>query len=294
MHSRTSHGLSARQQRRCSSTAAHRAPRPAVGRVLVHASNNGSSSNGVGSCPTPAETARTIVDIVNEGALCSVSADGSPLGAPVAYRLDKDGQPVIQVAAASLEAANLQRDARVSLLVQPTAFPARGIASVALQGKVQAVEAEDGAAADPAAYKLHVDQCVYYGGLDNSGVGQAVSGDDYRSAEPDALRKFAEELITAWNTDRAEDIYRIVSAHLGVPLVEMAYAELLWLDRLGMYIRSEVAGGAPEVVRVPFYRPVIDERDARSVITMAAQLAWESERCYVPPLPAIFQDAASN
>jgi hypothetical protein len=74
----------------------------------------------------------------------------------------------------------------------------------------------------------------------------------------------------------------------------MAYAELLWLDRLGMYIRSEVIGRAPEVVRVPFYRPVLDERDARSVITMAAQLAWESERSYVPPLPAIFQDAASN
>lgn len=74
----------------------------------------------------------------------------------------------------------------------------------------------------------------------------------------------------------------------------MAYAELLWLDRLGMYIRSEVAGRAPEVVRVPFYRPVLDERDARSVITMAAQLAWESERDYIPPLPAIFQDAASN
>lgn len=54
-----------------------------------------------------------------------------------------------------------------------------------------------------------------------SGVGQAVSGDDYRAAEPDTLRKFAVELITAWNTDRAEDIYRIVSAHLGVPLVEV-------------------------------------------------------------------------
>lgn len=54
-----------------------------------------------------------------------------------------------------------------------------------------------------------------------SGVGQAVSGDDYRAAEPDTLRKFAVELISVWNTDRAEDIYRIVSAHMGVPLVEV-------------------------------------------------------------------------
>lgn len=131
---------------------------------------NGSSSNGAhsGTCPTPAETARTIVDIVNDASLCSVCADGSPLGAPVSYQLDKDGQPVIQVAAASLEGTNLQRDARVSLLVQPTTFPARGVASVALQGKVQEHEVEESSSSSGAvAYKLHVDQCVYYGGLDN-------------------------------------------------------------------------------------------------------------------------------
>ncbi len=29
------------------------------------------------------------------------------------------------------------------------------------------------------------------------------------------------ELIAVWNSDRAEDIYRIVSAQLGVPLVEV-------------------------------------------------------------------------
>jgi hypothetical protein len=75
----------------------------------------------------------------------------------------------------------------------------------------------------------------------------------------------------------------------------MAYAELLWVDQLGMYINTEVAGReAAEVVRVPFYRPVLDERDARSVITMASQIAWERERAYNPPLPSIFMDAAAN
>ena len=74
---------------------------------------------------------------------------------------------------------------------------------------------------------------------------------------------------------------------------QMAYAELLWLDRLGMYIRAEVAGGPPQVVRVPFYRPVLDERDARSVVTMAAQIAWEAERSYVPPLPDAAAAAAA-
>lgn len=76
--------------------------------------------------------------------------------------------------------------------------------------------------------------------------------------------------------------------------LQMSYAELLWVDYLGMYIRAEVDGGEPQVVRVPFYRPVLDERDARSVITMAAQIAWERERAYTPPVPSIFANAASN
>ncbi|GBG00252.1 hypothetical protein Rsub_12896 [Raphidocelis subcapitata] len=272
-------------------------PRRVVG--VADGAKNGttsSSSNGshASACPTPAETARTIVDIVNEGALCSLCADGSPLGAPVAYALDSDGQPVISLASASPEAANLARDARASLLVQPTAFPARGVASVALQGTVAPHDlGEEGSGSGAVAYKLNVAQCVYYGGLDNSGAGVTVSGEDYRGAEPDTLRRFAGELIGVWNNDRAEDIYRIVAAHLGAALVDMAYAELLWLDRLGMYIRAEVAGGPPQVVRVPFYRPVLDERDARSVITMAAQIAWEAERSYVPPLPDAAAAAAA-
>lgn len=62
-------------------------------------------------------------------------------------------------------------------------------------------------------------------------------------------------------------------AHL-FSLAQMSYAELLWVDRLGMWVRAEAAGHlqGTTIVRVPFYRPVLDERDARSVITMAAQV----------------------
>jgi hypothetical protein len=31
----------------------------------------------------------------------------------------------------------------------------------------------------------------------------------------------------------------------------------------------------------------------RSVLTMAAQVAWEKDRPYVPPVPSIFTDAAA-
>jgi hypothetical protein len=42
-----------------------------------------------------------------------------------------------------------------------------------------------------------------------------------------------------------------------------------------------------QVVRVTFAREVADERDARSTLTMLAQLAWERERNYVPVIPQI-------
>jgi hypothetical protein len=47
--------------------------------------------------------------------------------------------------------------------------------------------------------------------------------------------------------------------------LQMMYAELLWVDRLGLYISCESEGGKSKVVRVPFIRPVLDERDARCV-----------------------------
>ena len=76
----------------------------------------------------------------------------------------------------------------------------------------------------------------------------------------------------------------------------MSYAELVWVDRLGMYVRTEADSESPSstVVRVPFFRPVVDVRDVRSVITMAAQLAWEGDRPYSPPLPDVFAGVASN
>jgi hypothetical protein len=48
-----------------------------------------------------------------------------------------------------------------------------------------------------------------------------------------------------------------------------------------------VIGEKARVTRVPFYREVKDERDARSTLTMLAQLAWERERNYVPVMPQL-------
>lgn len=79
-----------------------------------------------------------------------------------------------------------------------------------------------------------------------------------------------------------------------VPVLQMLYAELLWVDRLGLYVRAEVLGRHPAVVRVPFYRSVLDERDARSVVTMASHISWEADKKYTPPPMQSPTPAASN
>jgi hypothetical protein len=62
----------------------------------------------------------------------------------------------------------------------------------------------------------------------------------------------------------------------------MAYAEMLWADRLGIYLRAARQDGSPAIdLRVPFVRAVEDEREARSALTMMAQVAWEAQR-WVP------------
>mmetsp|Transcript_22362 Transcript_22362/g.48873 ORF Transcript_22362/g.48873 Transcript_22362/m.48873 type:complete len:294 (-) Transcript_22362:94-975(-) len=265
-----------------------RSARPAIKpcvRVCASATNGNGKSHA--SHPSAAETARTIVDIVSEGTLSTLNADGFPVGSPVSYTIDKSGQALVTLNKDTLEMQNLASNSRCSLTVQPTSFPARAVASVTLMGKIDVADKAE------SQFQFEVEKALYYGGLDQSAKVQELGAADFWAAEPDVLRKFAPELVKSWNEDRAEDIYRIVSHHLQVPLTEMTYAELLWVDRLGMYVRSEVTGREPEVVRVPFYRAVLDERDVRSVITMASQIAWEAERPYNPPLPSIFTDSAA-
>lgn len=73
----------------------------------------------------------------------------------------------------------------------------------------------------------------------------------------------------------------------------MHAAEFLWIDRLGVYMRGETVDGESAIVRHAFTRPAIDELDARSLLTMAAQVAWESDRQYTPAMPDAAEEEAA-
>ena len=87
--------------------------------------------------PSSAETARTVVDIVSHGTLCTLSEDGAPLGTYASYVLDERGQPILRLRAEAVHTGNLLRNPRCSLFVQPEDMPARLLARATLIGHVR-------------------------------------------------------------------------------------------------------------------------------------------------------------
>lgn len=59
----------------------------------------------------------------------------------------------------------------------------------------------------------------------------------------------------------------------------------MWIDTKGLDFKAEALGGISQTGRYSFTREAMDELDALSLITMAAQVAWENERSYTPAIP---------
>lgn len=261
--------------------------------------------------PRPGETARTIVDLAAHGTLSTLSVDSSlPLGTYVTYVLDQVGQPILRLRKDAVHTANLMNNSRCSLFVQPSEYPAHMLARVTLIGSVEPVTEDiaesaallhktlhsggvgvDAPQDDDLYYRMVVDECFYVGQLSGDSSADVVTGNDYRNSHADPMRTFASSLVKSMNEDRLEDVIRICSQRLGVTMDDIYFAEMAWIDKQGVYLRASVGNGPVEVVRVGFDRDIVDERDARSALTMMAQIAWESDRPYTPqpvvtPAPA--------
>lgn len=157
-------------------------------------------------------------------------------------------------------------------------------------------------------YKLDVETCFYVAGLGGASDAAVISAEEYASAKPDELRRAAPALAAEFNANRAAEVARIAAAAAGVSFDELGSAELLWVDEAGCFVWASFlneSSGKPlsavssssldsvdgACLRVRFPRRALDERDARSALTMLSQLAWEAERQYVPPLPAAVASA---
>lgn len=184
-------GKSVALRQRASASLSRRAQKPFTSSRITCAAATSSNGNGNGShqanataaprYPSPAQTIRTVVDIVNEGTLCSVSAAGHPIGIPVTFSTDKTGAVSVQLDRATADMANLKAASSCSLLVQASTHPTRAVAAVTLVGKVDA--SAEGSA------PLHIDHCIYFGGLDQ-------------------VREINHALLQGWGYHRGQDVAR--------------------------------------------------------------------------------------
>lgn len=250
--------------------------------------------------PTPGELARTLFEMSTEATLSTISAtDGFPFGTHIFFSIDAEGRPVLQIPADSIAAVNLANDQRCSLHVQVELpgkqkphctlqgrvfTPSDSISSLSLQTAWKRRFGESAPVTDEefSIYWMEIDRALVAADVDEEGTW--ISGVDFQTAEPDPLRDSAADIVTDVNREHWEDIRRFCSAYAKLD-IEVEDASLTWMDKFGFDLRVLPRYDQQlREVRVKFPRQVTDERDARSVFTMMAQVAWESEKNYFSPL----------
>ncbi|ACO65507.1 predicted protein [Micromonas commoda] len=259
--------------------------------------------------PTSAECAKTLVAIANTGTISTACEDGIPLGTFASYVVSKEGEVILRMRADALHTANVTRDPRCSLYVQPATQPPGVLSRATLIGSLSRLDDEaatkaskqynethgenvgvDAVAGSDVYYKFDVDRVFYVGGLGSDKRAEVVSAADFDAALSDPLARIANSVVDAMNGERYEDVMNFARASLPDE-AEPAEARMLWVDQLGFDVRVITSAGDGAVgkvldVRVPFPAPATTQQQVLSSLTMLAQVMWEEEKQYQPqPVP---------
>ena len=259
--------------------------------------------------PTSAECAKTLVAIANTGTISTACEDGIPLGTFASYVVSKEGEVILRMRADALHTANVTRDPRCSLYVQPATQPPGVLSRATLIGSLSRLNDDaatkaskqynethgenvgvDAVAGSDVYYKFDVDRVFYVGGLGSDKRAEVVSAADFDAALSDPLARIANSVVDAMNGERYEDVMNFARASLPDE-AEPAEARMLWVDQLGFDVRVITSAGDGAVgkvldVRVPFPAPATTQQQVLSSLTMLAQVMWEEEKQYQPqPVP---------
>ena len=259
--------------------------------------------------PTSAECAKTLVAIANTGTISTACEDGIPLGTFASYVVSKEGEVILRMRADALHTANVTRDPRCSLYVQPATQPPGVLSRATLIGSLSRLDDDaatkaskqynethgenvgvDAVAGSDVYYKFDVDRVFYVGGLGSDKRAEVVSNADFDAAKADPLARIANVVVDAMNGERYEDVMNFARASLPDE-AEPAEARMLWVDQLGFDVRVITSAGDGAVgkvldVRVPFPAPATTQQQVLSSLTMLAQVMWEEEKQYQPqPVP---------
>ncbi|KAA8541550.1 hypothetical protein F0562_022702 [Nyssa sinensis] len=213
--------------------------------------------------PFPAEVSRTIMELSSVGTLSTLTQDGWPLGIGVRFAVDAEGTPIL-----CLNASNRQFsiDTRSSLHVQLEQCGLR-TPQCTIQGKLDKPEdrmvvKRFGEEVDEdLVYVVAVERVLQIEDFKEDGVW--VTSSDYKMANPDPLRDFAEKIVDEINTHNMEDVHRFCNIYVDLDF-QVSKAEVVWVDRLGFDMRLCSPQNDIFEVRIPFPREVTDEKGAKS------------------------------
>ncbi|KAJ4954005.1 hypothetical protein NE237_030837 [Protea cynaroides] len=240
--------------------------------------------------PSPAEISRTIMELSSVGSLCTSSQEGLPLCIAVRFAVDPEGMPILCLNAAdsqftfgSSSCLNVRleqcgvRTAQCSLqgiLTKPEDKTV--LTKLQLLWKKKFEEEVD----DDIIYMIAVERVLQ---MENfMEAGEWVTQMDYKIANPDPLRNFAENIVNELNTNSVEDILRFCNIYVDLEF-QVKAAKLIWVDRLGFDVHLLSHEGDTFEVRVPFPREVTDEKSTKSSFNCMSQFAWEVEKNYSAP-----------
>ncbi|CAH2050585.1 unnamed protein product [Thlaspi arvense] len=239
--------------------------------------------------PFPAEVSRTIMELSSVGTLSTLNQDGWPLGIGVRFAVDAEGTPVL-----CLNASNRQfsLDRRSSLHVQLEQCGLR-TPQCTVQGSLEKPEDKilrklhstwkkkfEEEVNEDLLYVVAVERVFQMEDFTEDGIW--VPSSDYKTANPDPLRDFAEKIIDEINTHNMEDIRRFCNIYVDLDF-QVSEAKMVWVDRLGFDMRLTSPQDGIYEVRIPFPGEVADEKGVKSSFNGMSQLAWEVEKNYIVP-----------
>ncbi|XP_047328638.1 glutamyl-tRNA reductase-binding protein, chloroplastic isoform X2 [Impatiens glandulifera] len=269
--------------KRClSRTSAFRLPKCAVSVAAdpTHSKLDGSNK------PFPAEVSRTIMELSSVGTFSTFGHDGWPLGVGVRFAVDAEGTPVLCL---NSSRKLLSADKRSSLHVQLEQSGLR-TPQCTIQGSIDRPE-DKFLLKLQAAWKkrfgeevdedlIHVvsiDRVLQIEDFKEDGIW--VSSSEYKAANPDPLREFAEKIVYEINTHNMEDVNRFCNVYIDLNF-QVVEAKMVWLDRLGFDVRLMSEESEMFEARIPFPREVTDEKGVKSTFNCMSQLAWEVDKNY--------------
>ncbi|MED6107301.1 hypothetical protein PIB30_012696 [Stylosanthes scabra] len=254
-----------------------------------------STHNNNNKKPFPAEVSRTIMELATVGTLSALTKQGqeegssSPLAIGVRFAVDPhEGTPLFCLnptfpfspqTPSSLHVQLNQSGLRTpQCTLQGTLTKPQDTSAtkrlVSLWGKRFGEEVDQ-----DLMYIVAVDRVLQLEDFQEDG--EWISSLDYKNAQPDPLREFAEKLVNDINTNNMEDIIRFCNVYVDLDF-QVLEAKMIWVDRLGFDMRLLSTQKGIFEVRIPFPRQVTDEKGAKSTFNCMSQLAWEVERNFQP------------